>query len=166
MSHVTSNQPDGTPTWIELGVPDLERAMEFYRALFGWEYEVGPAEHQYATMCLLRGRPVAGLLVPPPDPDAAGSSWTVYLAADDCEGTAGRITAAGGTLVQAPVDVGAQGRMAIATDPDRDHHRSLRHGVLDDHPTGGRAALIRRPRCYSSPLCCRGSSPPIRQMEY
>ena len=37
MSFVTGNQPDGTPTWIELGVPDLERAMEFYRALFGWE---------------------------------------------------------------------------------------------------------------------------------
>ncbi len=27
MSYVTENQPDGTPTWIDLGVPDLERAM-------------------------------------------------------------------------------------------------------------------------------------------
>jgi len=43
MSYVTENQPDGTPTWIDLGVPDLERAMGFYGSLFGWEFEVGPA---------------------------------------------------------------------------------------------------------------------------
>jgi len=24
MSYVTSNQPSGTPTWIELGIPELE----------------------------------------------------------------------------------------------------------------------------------------------
>ena len=36
MSLVTENQPDGTPTWIDLAVPDLERAMAFYGALFGW----------------------------------------------------------------------------------------------------------------------------------
>ena len=40
MSFVTENQPDGTPTWIDLGVPDLERAMAFYGAieqvLTGW----------------------------------------------------------------------------------------------------------------------------------
>ena len=44
MSHVEKNQPEGTPTWIDLGIPDLDQAMDFYRALFGWEYEVGPAE--------------------------------------------------------------------------------------------------------------------------
>ena len=42
MSFVTENPPDGTPTWIDLGIPDLERAMAFYGALFGWEFEVGP----------------------------------------------------------------------------------------------------------------------------
>ena len=38
---VTENQPDGTPTWIDLGVPDLEGPMAFYRALFGSDLEVG-----------------------------------------------------------------------------------------------------------------------------
>jgi uncharacterized protein len=117
MSFVTGNQPDGTPTWIELGVPDLERAMEFYRALFGWEFEVGPAEHQYATMCLLHGRTAAGLLVPGPEASATDGGWTVYLATGDCDGTAARVTRAGGTVVQAPADVGGQGRMAVCQDP-------------------------------------------------
>jgi uncharacterized protein len=117
MSLVTTNQPDGTPAWIELAVPDLARAMEFYRALFGWEYEVGPAEHQHATMCLLDGRTAAGLVVPGPGADTGDAAWTVYLATEDCDGAAERVTAAGGTVVQAPVDIGAQGRMAIVRDP-------------------------------------------------
>lgn len=44
MATVTANQPDGTPTWIDLGIPDLDRAMEFYGSLSGWEFDVGAAE--------------------------------------------------------------------------------------------------------------------------
>ncbi|MGH3907228.1 MAG: VOC family protein [Pseudonocardiaceae bacterium] len=116
MSYVTSNQPDGTPTWIDLGIPDLERAMEFYRALFGWDYQVGPAEYGHYTMCLLHERPVAAIM-PNPDPQATDFWWNVYLATSDCDDTAERVTAAGGTLLMAPMDVMDQGRMAIARDP-------------------------------------------------
>jgi uncharacterized protein len=116
MSDVTANQPNGTPTWIELGIPDLDRAMEFYGALFGWEFNVGPEETGRYTMCLLRGRPVAALM-PNPDPGATDFWWQVYLAADDCDGTAKRVVDSGGTLIQAPMDVMEQGRMAVARDP-------------------------------------------------
>jgi len=116
MSFVTANQPNGTPTWIDLGIPDLDRAMEFYRALFGWEFDVGPAETGHYTMCLLHGRPVAALM-PNPDATATGFWWNVYLATDDCDGAVKRITDSGGTLVQAPMDVMDQGRMALAKDP-------------------------------------------------
>jgi predicted enzyme related to lactoylglutathione lyase len=116
MSYVSANQPDGTPTWIDLGIPDLDRAMEFYRALFGWEYEVGPAETGHYTTCLLRGRPVAAMM-PNPDPNATDFWWNMYLATEDCDGTAKHVAEAGGTLIQAPMDVMDQGRMAIAKDP-------------------------------------------------
>lgn len=116
MSDVAVNQPTGTPTWIDLGIPDLDRAMEFYRTVFGWEFEVGPAETGHYTMCLLRGRPVAAIM-PNPDPAATDFWWTMYLATEDCDGTAKRIVDSGGTLVQAPMEVMDQGRMAIATDP-------------------------------------------------
>jgi len=69
MSVVTGNQPDGIPTWIDLGIPDLERAMAFYGALFGRDFEVGPPEAGRSTRCLLGGRRVAAL-VPNPDPQA------------------------------------------------------------------------------------------------
>jgi len=116
VSEVTTSQPNGTPTWIDLGIPDLDRAMEFYGALFGWEFEVGPEEVGRYTMCLLRGKPVAALM-PNPDQGATEFWWNMYLATDDCDGTAKRIADAGGTVLQAPMDVMDQGRMAIAKDP-------------------------------------------------
>jgi predicted enzyme related to lactoylglutathione lyase len=116
MSYVTDNQPNGTPTWIDLGIPDLDRAMEFYRALFGWEFDVGPVETGQYTMCLLHGKPVAAIM-PNPDSGATDFWWNMYLATDDCDGTARRIVDSGGTLIQAPMDLMDQGRMAIAKDP-------------------------------------------------
>ena len=116
MSHVDSPQPLGTPTWVDLGIPDLDRAMEFYGAVFGWDFEVGPEETGRYTMCRVDGRAVAAIM-PNPDPAATAFWWSVYLATDDCDVTAKRIADAGGTLVQPPMDVMEQGRMAIATDP-------------------------------------------------
>jgi predicted enzyme related to lactoylglutathione lyase len=116
MSLVTENQPDGTPTWIDLGVPDLDRAMAFYGSLFGWEFDVGPAATGHYTTCLLRGQRVAAL-ARDPDPDATRRWWNVYLATADCDATARRVTDAGGTLVQGPMDLMDQGRVALADDP-------------------------------------------------
>ncbi len=116
MSYVTSNQPDGTPTWIDLGISDLAVARDFYAALFGWTYHRSSAATGYYTNCLLQGRPVAGLM-PSSDTDAAGFWWNVYFATADCDATAARIVDAGGTMVRAPMSVGRKGRMALARDP-------------------------------------------------
>lgn len=115
MSRIKTNQPLGTPTWIDLGIPDLDRAMEFYGAVFGWEFEVGPADYGYYTLCRIDGLRVAAIM-PNPDPGATDFWWNLYLATDDCDATAERVVAAGGTLVQPPDDVLSQGRMAVARD--------------------------------------------------
>ena len=116
MSHVTQNQPEGTPTWIDLGVPDLERAMAFYGALFGWEFDVGPEEYGRYTACLLDGRRVAAL-APNPDLSATEFWWQVYLAADDLEAAAARVEGAGGEVVGGPFEIPDQGRGALLRDP-------------------------------------------------
>jgi predicted enzyme related to lactoylglutathione lyase len=109
MSYVTHNQPTGTPTWVDLGVPDLERAMQFYGALFGWQFEVGLEEYGYYTLCLLDGRRAAAL-APNPDPAATEFWWNVYLAADDVDATTQQALLAGGEVVGGPFDVPGQGR--------------------------------------------------------
>ena len=113
---VTGSQPDGTPTWIDLGIPDLDKAMAFYGALFGWEFEVGPAEMMHYTMCRLNGRAAAALAVNA-ESGATEFWWNMYFATSDCDGTAKRVTDAGGTVLYPPMDVMDFGRMAIAKDP-------------------------------------------------
>jgi uncharacterized protein len=113
---VTDNQPDGTPTWIDLGVPDLDRALDFYGALFGWQFDVGPAEYGRYTTAYADGLRVAAL-APNSDQEAARSWWNVYLATADCDATAAAVEPAGGTVVDPPSDVMDQGRMAIVRDP-------------------------------------------------
>jgi predicted enzyme related to lactoylglutathione lyase len=115
MVHVTQPQPYGTPTWWDLRVPDLEKALEFYGAIFGWTFEVGPPETGRYTMCLLDGKPVAGLS------SNAGQGatecwWTVYFATDDCDATAKRIADAGGTLTTETMEIPGRGRLLLAND--------------------------------------------------
>ena len=89
MSIVTENQPDGTPTWIDLGIPDLDRALDFYGALFGWQFDVGPAEYGRYTTCRTR-RPAGSPPWRRTRPDGDRFWWNVYLATADCDATARR----------------------------------------------------------------------------
>ena len=102
MSQVSTNQPLGTPTWIELAVPDLPAAQAFYGAVFGWDFD--------GDVCLLRGLPVAGLRA------GENTGWTVHFATDDCDGTAKRMVAAGGTVHTEPHEADGR-RAALVTDP-------------------------------------------------
>ncbi|HKA94694.1 MAG TPA: VOC family protein [Streptosporangiaceae bacterium] len=108
--------PSGTPCWVDLAVDDMARARTFYSRLFGWDIQPGPREAGGYTMCLKDGHPVAGI-APKQGPPGTPSVWTVYLASDDVDETAGKVTAAGGSILAAPVDVMDSGRAAIATDP-------------------------------------------------
>ncbi len=115
MAEVKSYAP-GTPCWVDLTTSDPEGARNYYGSLFGWELEVGPAETGYYTQAKLRGKPVAGL-GGQPKPDELPVAWTTYLAAEDIDAVAERITANGGTITMAPMDVMGEGHMAIAVDP-------------------------------------------------
>ncbi|GAA1373763.1 VOC family protein [Streptomyces beijiangensis] len=110
MSRITSNQPDSTPTWIDLCVPDLKQAQDFYRAVFGWEYEPASKESGSTTLCLLDGEPVAGLREGDPQ------QWLMYFATGDCDALSRRIADTGGSLVQGPADLGTLARTAVAVD--------------------------------------------------
>jgi predicted enzyme related to lactoylglutathione lyase len=92
----------------------MERAKEFYRNLFGWEFQdYGPdAGHYHA--CLLRGAAVAGMMRNPEPADDYW--WGVYFSTDDIDGTVKRVTDAGGAVVNPPDDVMDEGRLAIVTD--------------------------------------------------
>jgi predicted enzyme related to lactoylglutathione lyase len=103
----------GTPNWVDLGSPDPARSAAFYGGLFGWTVEEGPPEAGGYRMCLLDGRPAAG--IGPAQSD--GAWWTTYVAVADCDARARAVQDAGGSVVVDPMDVMDVGRMAVCLDP-------------------------------------------------
>ena len=113
MTEMTSYE-NGTPCWIDLGIPDVAKSAAFYSALFGWEVEIGPAEMGHYSNAMVGGLPVAGLA----DQQQPGMVfWTTYLAVDDLEATVAKVAPAGGTVIMEPMEVGPFGHMAVLLDP-------------------------------------------------
>lgn len=108
--------PTNAPSWYDLMTPDPEKARAFYGALFGWDYHVTGAEYGGYAMAQLAGRAAAGIGQLPPNAPYP-STWTVYFNVESADATASAVKQAGGTIMMPPMDVGDQGRMAIAIDP-------------------------------------------------
>lgn len=110
--------PTGTPAWVELSVPDLDAARNFYGPLFGWDFEVGPPETGFYTTCLVDGeRAVAIGGQMPGDENAPPPAWTTYLATADIGATVAAVTASGGTVLVPPMQILEFGTLAIFADP-------------------------------------------------
>jgi predicted enzyme related to lactoylglutathione lyase len=110
-----SNWPQGTPCWVDLGIPDIDRARIFYSAVFGWVIPEGSPETGGYTVATLKGSDAAGI-GPKMSPAEVPPTWMTYIASDNVDVTADRIKSAGGQLVMEPMDVMTFGRMAVAVD--------------------------------------------------
>jgi len=109
----------GVPCWVDTGQPDPEAAVDFYRGLFGWEFEdVMPADapgHYFTAR--IRGGDVAGVSsLPEGQPPIA--SWNTYVWVDSADDAAAKIGDGGGTVLAEPFDVMNAGRMAVFADPE------------------------------------------------
>jgi hypothetical protein len=113
MTEITTHAP-GTPSWVDIGAPDISAAAAFYTGLFGWETEDMGEDAGHYTMCLLRGKPVAAI---GPAMNPGPPAWMTYITVASVDDTAAAITAAGGQVVSPPMDVMTAGRMAVAQDP-------------------------------------------------
>ncbi|MFD6415453.1 VOC family protein [Streptomyces sp. NPDC060194] len=112
---LTTDYVSGAPNWVDLGSGDVPASVEFYGALFGWEFaSAGPEAGGYG-MFVRDGRTVAA--VGPHQGEGAKPAWTVYFQTADADATAKSVEEAGGTVRAAPMDIFDQGRMAHFTDP-------------------------------------------------
>ena len=105
----------GTPSWVDLGSPDIEASRRFYSDLFGWTSEVimEPADAGY-TQFFLNGKRVAGL---GPLMEGAHPAWSTYVRTEDAAETARRVREAGGEVVAEPLAVMDYGSLAVFRDP-------------------------------------------------
>src|SRR2546423_1479779 len=126
----------GTPSWVDLGSPDVDASARFYGELFGWQaFEPGPAEETGGYRIFLKdGKQVAGL--GPLQQDGQPPAWTAYIATadadefpaevppfwsvcfavSDCDDTVARAQALGASVTMPSTTIPA-GRFAVLADP-------------------------------------------------
>lgn len=107
---------DGTPCWVDCQVEDIDKAKDFYAALFGWDFQEGPPETMGYVTALTDERPVAGI-GPKPQGVEMPAVWSTYISSSDADATVERAKQAGGTFGMEPIDVLDFGRMAFGEDP-------------------------------------------------
>lgn len=103
----------GVPSWVDMGAPDREAAVRFYAELFGWDAQDMGEEAGHYTIMSKGGKQVSAISSAT---DPGPPRWTTYVNVDDADDVAKRAESAGGSVIMAPMDVMAAGRMAIFAD--------------------------------------------------
>ena len=108
----------GVPCWVDTTQPDPESAVDFYRGLFGWEFEnvLPPESPGKYFIARLRGGDVAAV-GSPPEGAPPMAVWNTYVWVESADETASKVVDAGGSVITDPFDVMDSGRMAVFTDP-------------------------------------------------
>ncbi|MEW6336895.1 MAG: VOC family protein [Acidobacteriota bacterium] len=107
----------GRFVWHELMAADIEAAIGFYGALFGWTaYEMEMGEG--ATYRVLRSgdRDIGGT-TPLEQGETGPSRWLMSVTVDDVTATAHEAKAHGGTVIVPPTPIPGVGEFAVIADP-------------------------------------------------
>ncbi|WP_051619623.1 VOC family protein [Haematomicrobium sanguinis] len=113
-----SSYQEGVPCWVDLQATDVDKAKEFYSGLFGWDFEeLDGGDGMKYNLARINGKDVAGIGSVPPGGEGRPSVWNTYLASNNVDDTAAKVTEAGGNNIMLPVGTGSgSGRMFFATD--------------------------------------------------
>jgi uncharacterized protein len=107
----------GAPAWHQVNTRDPEKALEFYKTVFGWDEErvdTGGADYWEWK---LEGKPVGGMFRMGDDfPDEVPAHWIVYFAVEDADAATEKAKEGGAQVRSEPFDTEA-GRIAVMTDP-------------------------------------------------
>ncbi len=110
----------GTPCWTDLSTTDQDGAKEFYSKIFGWEYQDIPmGDDQVYSMAQVDGSDAGAIFTQVAQEAETGvpPHWKVYLAVDDIDSTASKVSDLGGTVIVDEFDEDESGRMIMAQDP-------------------------------------------------
>ena len=110
----------GAPGWFELHTRDNNRALDFYRSVFGWETTVASDtdELRYTTFkSAAGGEDVGGVMDASAfRPKGSPDEWSIYWQVDDCAAAVADVKKLGGTVIQGPDDT-PYGILALCADP-------------------------------------------------
>ncbi|WP_102143348.1 VOC family protein [Mycobacterium hubeiense] len=113
---IRKTAPIGAPAWIDLSTSDVDRAQQFYGAVFGWTFESAGPDYGGYVNAFKDGKPVAGLMYNDPQWNSP-DGWTTYLHTADVNATVAKAVAAGASACMEPMEVKDKGFMGMLTDP-------------------------------------------------
>jgi hypothetical protein len=111
------NEP-GAYSWSELVATDVEGALSFYPAVFGWAANKMPptGDLQYVEW-KVGDRSVGGMMPKSPTmPEEVPAFWGVYFAVEDADKAVESVVRLGGQIVMPAMDI-EPGRFAVVSDP-------------------------------------------------
>jgi predicted enzyme related to lactoylglutathione lyase len=106
---------DGAVTWLELDVPDVKRAQDFYGAVFPWTFQPMEGYEGYVIV-QVEGEGI-GALQNSEAGEVSGRAVTPYVQVDDLEDTLAKAKKAGGKVEQERMEVPGGQWIAVARDP-------------------------------------------------
>jgi len=110
-----TSHPAGTPSYVDIGSPDVDATAAFYSGLFGWNVQdLGPDAGGY-RMAMLGDSAAAGI---GPAQNPGPPYWCSYITVDDVDVATKAVEAAGGSVLAPAMDVMEAGRMAVFMDPN------------------------------------------------
>jgi predicted enzyme related to lactoylglutathione lyase len=116
---------NGDFCWQELATTDLDAAQNFYKTLLGWEIKEGQAPAcegsegppMVYNEIVVAGEHVGGMYKMGTEFGSTPSHWLTYVAVDDVDAKAARVTELGGSIRVPPMDIPNVGRFCIINDP-------------------------------------------------
>ncbi|MEU6084627.1 VOC family protein [Streptomyces sp. NPDC047108] len=107
----------GSVCWFELMARDTGKAVSFYSAVFGWEGRTSSAGPSEYTEWHLEGTSFSGMMgMTDAFPAELPAHWMVYIAVEDCDAAAARVTELGGNVSVPPTTI-PPGRFSVVNDP-------------------------------------------------
>jgi predicted enzyme related to lactoylglutathione lyase len=107
----------GSIYWNERMTRDAEATKKFYGDTLGWTYDVMPLPEGTYWVAKMGAAPVAGIFpLTGPEFDQVPEAWFTYIAVDNADARASKMTAAGGAILRGPFDIPEVGRIIIVKD--------------------------------------------------
>jgi uncharacterized protein len=106
----------GAQTWHELWTTDPAGVEPFYTGLFGWTAKRSEGPPPY-TEFELGGKGHAGMMQIREEWGQVPPQWAIYFQVADCDGTAGKASSLGASILVPPQDIPEVGRFSVLADP-------------------------------------------------
>jgi predicted enzyme related to lactoylglutathione lyase len=109
----------GEASWLELMTTDAPAAMTFYQQVFGWQpSQAMDMGEMGAYQMFNRGdRMIGGMMNKPKEMAQVPPHWAIYFRVPDINAATERVKAAGGTILNGPMEVPGGDWIVNAKDP-------------------------------------------------